>query len=141
VEGRGIATPPELLPKNTPAKGAAATGVATILGSVGVAVVVGGTIWGRGLVGGVVCEGGVRVPDPDGWGSGSDSTPCISVDADLPASSWFLFFILCFPLLDLATEEVGVLGGLVTPPVFSFFWGHEEELCPTILQVRQVFGA
>src|SRR6185312_17494624 len=32
-------------------------------------------------------------------------------------------------------------GGLDVPPVFSCFQGQEEELCLTILQVRQVFGA
>ena len=43
VEGRRTAFPPEPLPINTPPKGAAATlEVATVLGSVGVAVVVGG---------------------------------------------------------------------------------------------------
>ena len=90
------------------------------------------------------------MPDPDCWGSEYASTPCISAAADLLASGWFLFFLLFFPfpalpetgaVVELATGEIGVLGGLDVPPVFSCFWGQEEELCLMILQVRQVFGA
>jgi len=103
--------------------------------------------------------GGTEVLDSACWGLESCSTtPCISVPADRSSSDWFFFLLLLLPDLDSsetgavvepATEVVGALGGLVLgglggsvlPLFFDFFRGQEEESCPTILQVRQVFGA
>ena len=100
------------------------------------------------LEGGVVdCGGGAGVLD-SGTGSCS-TTPCISAGADQFSSDWFFFPFLLFPVLatpktgvvELATGDVGGLGGLVLLLDFGFFLGQEEELCLTTLQVRQVFGA
>ena len=110
-------------------------------------------LWVMLIGGGVVFRGGkdwggTEVLDSACWGLESClTTPCI---ADRSSSDWFFFLLLLLPDLDSsetgavvepATEVVGALGGLVLPLVFGFFLGQEEESCPTILQVRQVFGA
>ena len=95
----------------------------------------------------MICWGGVMVPASGSRELVCSTTPCIS---DFSASDWFFLFFLLLPDLafpetgaetGVAAEGVGGLGGLVLPPDFTFFLGQEEELCPTILQVRQVLGA